>query len=181
MLALIATGHILGSVILLMLLLSLITMLSKWEIERNQKFARQEMSIELAIPVDELDKAEHQPKIIEFVAHRFSSELLRNRLSDFCGLLQTVWLWIGGIIQTGAFLAIIWYTVADDSSNSAYAWLIVAVTLFFWFVSVIFALTCKLLTGRFPNQAKQTRNMLANIAEEKRIISENHERFRDDN
>jgi len=67
MLALIATGHILGSVILLMLLLGLITMLSTWEIERNQKLALQEMSIELAIPVDELDKAAHQPRIIEFI------------------------------------------------------------------------------------------------------------------
>ena len=87
MLALIATGHLLGSVILLTLLLGLITRLSTWEIERNQKLALQEMSIELAIPVDELDKAEYQPKIIEFIAHRFSSELLRNRLSDFCARL----------------------------------------------------------------------------------------------
>ena len=181
MLALIATGHLLGSVILLTLLLGLITMLSTWEIERNQKLALQEMSIELAIPVDELDKAEYQPKLIEFIAHRFSSELLRNRLSDFCGLLQTVWVWMGGIIQTGAFLAIIWYTVADDSSNSVYAWLIVPVALLFWFASVLFALTCKLLTGRFPNQAKQARKMLANIAEEKRIVSENYEKLHDDN
>ncbi len=164
---LIATGHIIGALIALIAFSLGVLMLAGWESERNQKSALQEMSIDLGIPVSELNNMEHQNRIIEFVAHRFSSELLRNRLSDFCGLLQTGWSWIGTLIQAGAILAIMWYTVTDDLSNSVYAWLILAVAFFFWISSVLFALTCKLLTGRFPSQARQARKSLANLVEEK--------------
>ena len=181
MTALVATGHIIGTLIALTAFSVGALLLAGWESERNRKFALQEMSIELAIPVGELNNAEHQTKVIEFFAHRFSSELLRNRLSDFCGLLQTGWGWMGALIQVGALLACIWYTATDDLSNGVYAWLIVAVSFFFWVVSVLFALTCKLLTGRFPNQARQSRKLLANIAEEERVISANYEIMRDVN
>lgn len=163
---LIATGHIIGALVALIVFSLGVLMLAGWESERNQKSALQEMSIDLGIPVSELNNKEHQNRIIEFVAHRFSSELLRNRLSDFCGLLQTCWNWIGTLIQAGAILTILWYTVTDDLANSVYTWLILAVAFFFWISSALFALTCKLLTGRFPSQARQARKSLANLVQE---------------
>jgi hypothetical protein len=152
--ALIAIGHIVGTLIVLSVLGIGVLMLAGWESERNSKAALQETALELGIPVHELDNAEHQAKVIEFAAIRFSPELLRNRLSDLCGWVQTGWGWLGALLQAGVLLAVIWYTVTDDLSNSIHAWWVIAVFFFFWISSVLFALACKLLTGRFPGQAR---------------------------
>ena len=173
--ALIAIGHIVGAIIVLFGFGIAVLMVAGWESERNRKAALQEMSLSLSIPVGELDNAEHQARVIEFAATRFSPELLRNRLSDLCGLIQTGWGWLGTVIQAGVLLAVIWYSVTDDLSNSVYAWWIIAVAFFFWVSSVLFALACKLLTGRFPGQARQARKMLAQVVEEQLTVVTNDE------
>jgi hypothetical protein len=173
---LIAIGHIFGALFALVALGIGILALAGWESGRNRKFALQEMSLSLGIPVDELDNAEHEAKVVQFVAARFSSELLRNRLSDLCGWVRTGWGWFGTLLQTGILLGVIWYTVTDDLSNSVYAWWIIAVAFFFWISSVFFALACKLLTGRFPGQARQARKMLAEAVEQRRpVVTDNEE------
>lgn len=171
----IAIGHIVGALIALVVFGLGILMLSNWEIERNRKFALQEMSLDLGIPVGELDNFEHQAKVVQFAATRFSTELLRNRLSDLCGLVQAGWSILGTLLQAGILLGVIWYTITDDLSNSVNAWWIIVVAFFFWISSVLFALTCKLLTGRFPGQARQARKMLADAVEQQRPGVEDYE------
>jgi hypothetical protein len=161
MLALIAIGHIVGAVVVLVAFGISTLMLAGWESERNQKTALQEASLALGIPVDHFDNTEHQETIIQFAAERYSSELLRNRLSDLCGWIQTGWGWASNLLQVGVLLGVIWYAVTDDLSNGVYAWLIIGIALFFWISSVIFGYACKLLTGRFPGQARQARKLLA--------------------
>jgi hypothetical protein len=165
MTALIAMGHIAGALIVLVALSAGVLALAVWEHERNGKASLEEMSLALGIPVGELENAEHQSKVIQFSAARFSSELLRNRLSDLCGWVQTAWGWLGTLLQVGVLLGVIWYTFTDDLSNSVHAWWIVAIAFFFWISSAFFALICKLLTGRFPGQARQARKMLAKFFE----------------
>lgn len=166
--AFIAVGHIVGAIIVLVVFGIGTLMLAGWEIGRNQKTALHEASLALGIPVDDLENAEHQERIVQFAAERFSSELFRNRLSDLCGWIQTGWGWISNLLQGIVLLGVIWYTVTDDTSNSVYAWWIVGIALFFWISSVIFGYTCKLLTGRFPGQAKQARKFLAEAVEKRR-------------
>lgn len=168
--ALIAIGHIVGALIALVAFGVGILVLAGWEIERNRKSALQEASLSLGIPVSELDIPEHQARVVQFVATRFSSELLRNRLSDLCGWVQMGWGWLGTLLQAGIFLGVIWYTVTDDLSNSVYAWWIIAVAFFFWISSVLFALACKLLTGRFPGQARQALKTLSGATEQLRSV-----------
>lgn len=165
--ALIAIGHIIGAIIVLVLFGVGTLMLAGWERGRNQKAAVQEASLALGIPVNNIDNAEHKEKIIQFAAERFSSELLRNRLSDLCGWIQTGWGWISNLLQVGILLGVIWYTVTDDLSNGVYAWSVIGVALFFWVVSVVFGYACKLLTGRFPGQARQARKSVAAAIEER--------------
>ncbi len=167
--ALIAIGHIVGALIVLVAFGVGVLMLAGWENERNQKGALEEMSLALGIPVGELDNAEHQAKVVQFAAARFSSELFRNRLSDLCGWVHTGWGWLGTLLQVGVLLGAIWYTLTDDLSNSVHAWWIIPIALFFWISSVSFALICKLLTGRFPGQARQARKMLAKFVGERQI------------
>jgi hypothetical protein len=161
MLTIIAVAHILGAVIVLIAFGFVTLLLSSWELERNKKAAVQDASISLGIPIAELDDPKHQQRITQFVAERSSSELLRNRLSDLCGFVQIGWGWLSNLIQAGVLLSVIWTSVADDPANGVYAWSIVAVAFFFWISSVIFGLCCKLVTGRYPGQARQARKILA--------------------
>jgi hypothetical protein len=172
---LIAIGHIVGALIALMALGIGLQMLGMWESDRNRKFALQEISLALGIPVTEIDKPEHESRVFQFAATKFSSELLRNRLSDLCAWVQTGWGWLSTLLQVGALIGVIWYAVTDDISNTVHAWWIIAVAFFFWLSSVLFALACKLLTGRFPGQARQARKMLAEVVEQRSLaIDEAH-------
>jgi len=92
---------------------------------------------------------------------RFSSELLRNRLSDLCGLILTMWGWLSLLLQAAVLIGVVWYTFTDGTNTAVAAWFIVAIVLFFWITSVMFSLVCRVLTGRYPGQAKQARKMLA--------------------
>lgn len=170
MTTLIAIGHIVGALIALFAFGLGVLLVAGWETERNRKAALKEMSLALGLPVDELDNAEHQAKVLQFAAARFSSELFRNRLSDLCGLVQTGWGWLGTLLQVGVILGVIWYTFTDDLFNAVHAWWVIAVAFSFWISSVMFALLCKLLTGRFPGQARQARKMLAEHVEKRRAV-----------
>jgi|SRR3569623_1093418 len=161
MAALIAIGHIVGALVALLTFGLVVLALAAWETERNRKTVLQEMSLALGLPVDEIDNRENQERVIQFAAARFSSEFLRNRLSDLCGFVQTIWGWFGSVVQVCVILGVIWYSVTGTPSNAVYAWWIVAIAFFFWILSVAFGLLCKLLTGRFPGQARQARKMLA--------------------
>lgn len=165
---LIAIGHIIGALIVLVAFGIGVSLLAAWENERNQKAALEEMSLALGIPVADLDNAQHQARVIQFAGARFSTELFRNRLSDLCGWAQIGWSWLGTLLQAIVLLGVIWYTLKDDLSNSVHAWWIVAIGLFFWIASVAFALMCRLLTGRFPGQARGARKMLAKFIREQR-------------
>lgn len=168
--ALVAIGHIVGALIALVAFGVGVLMLAAWERERNQKVAIEEMSLALGIHVSELENPEHQAKVVQFAADRFSSELFRNRLSDLCGRVQTGWSWLGVLVQVAVLLGVIWYTFTDNLSNSVHAWWIVGIAFFFWIVTAIFALICKLLTGRLPGQARGARKVLAKLVNEQRAV-----------
>lgn len=158
---LIATTHILGSIIAVVIFGFVLILIAVWETDRNQKRVVEETSIALGVKVEDLEREELAPKILQLSSEKFSSELLRNRLSDFCGLIRTLWGWLGTLTQVVVLLAVVWYTFTDNSENAVYAWFIVGIAVFFWLVSVIFSLMCKLLTGRYPGEAKQARKAAA--------------------
>lgn len=158
----IVAAHILGSIVALFAFGFAVLALSAWEQDRNRKAAIREASFALGIPAEELDDPRHTAKVIRFSAERFSSELFRNRLSDLCGVVNSVWGWLGITLQVAVLGAVIWYSFSD-SKVAVHAWWMVAIAVLFWVISVVFALICKLLTGRYPGQAKQARKMLAQL------------------
>ena len=97
-------AHIVGAIIVQQAFGIGILLLGVWERERNLKSAHEEISLALGIAIGDLDNAEHQHKLIQFVAARYSSELLRNRLSDLCRWIQMGWTWLGVIVQYGILL-----------------------------------------------------------------------------
>jgi phosphotransferase system glucose/maltose/N-acetylglucosamine-specific IIC component len=166
---LIAVAHVIGSVIAMMAFGFTANALAAWELKRNQKTAKEEMSVALGIPVKRLDDAEHSSAVIQFAAARFSSDRLQNRLSDLCWWVQGIWGWVGSVIQVGLLIGVIWYSVTDSPSNAVYAWWVVAIAIFFWVTGVLFNFVCKLFTGRFPGEAKQVRKHLAEFVSNQQI------------
>lgn len=157
----IAVAHVLGAIIAVFAFCAAVLALSAWELKRNQKAAAEEVSIALGIPIESLDNAENATKVVRFTAARFSSDLFRNRLSDLCGWVQIGWGWLGTLLQAGVLIGVIWYSFTDSAQNAAHAWWVVGIAIFFWITSVVFGLVCKLVTGRFPGQARQARRQLA--------------------
>ncbi len=162
---LIASANIIGSVVILGLFGFVVILFSAWELTKNQKQALEEASLALAIRVEDLDKEEHLQKLLKYFSEKFSPELFRNRFSDFCGFIRSAWVWLSNIVQAVILIAVLWYTITDDTQNAVYAWSIVGVAIFSFLVSIIFSLTCKLLTGRYPGQAKVARKVVAEWAE----------------
>ena len=165
---LIATGHITGAIIVIVAIGIGIFLIGAWEAQQNQRLALEETSQALGITIEELDNDERILEIIQFSSSRFSSELFRNRFSDLCGLIRISWGWLGATLQLVIMIFVVWYTINDDLGIAIYAWSIVAVELFFWIASVLFALACKLLTGRYPGQAKQARKSITEFIKNQR-------------
>lgn len=154
---LIATGHILGAVVAVVAIEIAIMLLGSWESERKRKQRLEEFSTKLGVPVEELYSKDLAPRVVQLSVEHSSSELLRNRVSDLCGALRTVWGWLGSSLQLAVLLWIIWLAVTDSPNNATYAWFIVGIAIVFWLIGVVFSFTCWLLTGRYPGEAKRAR------------------------
>lgn len=168
--ALAAIAHI-GGAIVALFGLSLATLwVVSWEAERNSKRRLRDAAINLGVSVDELENEAMIPRLIEFSSAKFSSELFRNRLSDLCGVLGTLWGWLGSLIQLIVLVVVIWNTVSESAENAIYAWSTVGIALFFWVFSIAFSLLCLFLTGRYPGEAKAARKALAAFLETRRGV-----------
>lgn len=173
---LIAIAHILGSIIALLVFGFVVMLIGGWEADRIQKQVAEEASVALGISVEDLDKEENARKLLKLSSEKFSSELFKNRLSDLCGLIRTVWGWLSNIVQAVVLIGVLWYTVTDSAGNAVYAWFLVGISFFSWLISVIFSLMCKLLTGRYPGQAKAARKIAAEwVKNNGKLLGATHE------
>lgn len=159
---LVAIGHIVGSVLALVALGVASYYLGIWEAKRNQRRALENAAVELGVPVHELDNADIEPKVLQLSSRRYSADLLCNRLSDMCGVIRAAWGLLGLLLEAGILAAVVWYTVTSSLANAIYAWVIIAIAIVFWVLSVAFSLICKLFTGRYPGEAKGARKFLVN-------------------
>lgn len=157
----IAIGHILGSILVLIVIGFIMSLIASWETYQYRRQKLQEVSIKLGISMEDLDKEEHSPKLLQLSSELYSSELLRNRISDFCGVIRMLWDWLGFLVTVAVLIGVVWYTVSDSIETAVFAWFIVVIAVFFWITSMIFSLICRLLTGRYPGQAKHVRKSIA--------------------
>jgi len=170
---LIAIGHIVGAILTVVAFVVIVGLIGMRDGQRTQRLALEDASIELGVSVEDLKTNENLvPKFLQLLSSRYSSELLRNRLSDLCGILRTLWGWLGSLIPCGIFVGVLWYTFTDSPANAIYAWWVVAVALFFWTTSAVFSLLCRLFTGRYPGEAKEGRKVLVKWISEQQSRSE---------
>lgn len=126
--------------------------LNIWMTGRYQKQIQQDMCRDLAI--HEISDSEHG-KVITYLSAKYSSEMLRNRLSDFVGLLLNI---TGAVVELGsiAFLGYVVYIALSRGYDDEWSTLWLA-TLFHFFYIVLWlvvVILCKFLTNRFPSEAK---------------------------
>jgi hypothetical protein len=170
-----ATVHVLGALAATIALGLLVLVIGAWEQERVQKRRLQDASIALGIPLSSLEQDEDHkdliPRLIQYSSQRYSGELLRNRVSDLCALLRTVWGWLSTLLQVVIVVAVSWLMFSEGAQSAVAMWLVLAVALFFWLASVAFSFACLLLTGRYPGEAKMARKAIA-AAIDQRAASE---------
>jgi hypothetical protein len=158
---LIAIAHIVGAIVVTFAFGFVVLAAAGWEAGRNQKYRLEEMAIAVGVSVEDLGRADLAPKLLEIASQRFTSDRFANRLSDLCGVVRTVWDGLGTLLQILILLAVLWFTFTDNLREAIYAWWIPVVAVIFWIIAVTFALLCRLLTGRYPGEAKQARKGLA--------------------
>ena len=165
---LIAILHIAGVIFGTIALGVIVFLISSWEIKRNNRAVMQDLSIRLGVAVEDLSDEKLSPRIVELTSERFSNDRFSNRFSDLCGAVRTVWDWLGSLLQIGTLVGVVWMTVTESLTNAVHAWWIVAIGVFFWIAGVLFALLCRLLTGRYPGQAKKARKGMAEFLSARR-------------
>jgi len=163
-----AAVHVVGALAATIALGLLVLVLGAWEQERVQKRRLQDAAMALGVPLASLEQDEELiPRLIQYSSQRYSGELLRNRISDLCGLVQTVWGWLSTLLQVGIAIGVAWLMFSDGAQTAVVMWLVPAVALFFWLASVAFSFACLLLTGRYPGEAKLARKAIAAVIEQR--------------
>lgn len=156
---LIGCAHIIGSIVTYLIFGYLLMLMGRWDQEKTLREISAEISVTsgIKISVDDLDRDEHAPTVMRFYNEKFSDELFKNKISDFFGVIRTLWSWQAIIVQALILVIVFWYTVTDSVGYATYAWLLVGVAIFAWLINVFITQSCKLLTGRRPGQAKAAR------------------------
>ena len=151
--------HIIGSIITYLIFGYVLMLMNTWERAKILKQIAQEVSVTSGtkISADDLDKEEHAPTLMKFYAEKFSSELFTNKMSDFFGVIRTLWGWQSIIVQVLILVIVFWYIITSGLDNAVYAWSLVGFSIFSWVINVFMTQSCKILTGRNPGQAKAGR------------------------
>lgn len=161
---LIAFAHVAGTLAVLTAFGIFLLWLGNWEAERNRRRVLRQFATKLGLSLSELEAEENLAKVVQASAERNSNELLRNRLSDLCGIVRTGWGWLGAILQYSTIGYVLWAMYSDGRENAPLAWLAVGIAVFFWVISVVFSFACYVLTGRFPGEARASRKALDQLS-----------------
>lgn len=156
---LIAIAHILGAIIAYVFFYFFVLFVA---VKIQNKYI-EELSATLGLSLEELESEENTQKIISLCSEKYSSEMFRNRISDFFGIIHMVWNWLTNVLLIVVFVVVLWYTFTENKDNAVYSWFMPSLTIFSWAISFIFSSICHLLTGRYPGQAKATRKRVTEL------------------
>ena len=156
-----AFAHIVGAMVGLVAFWTIVRFFELWDNTKNLERFRGELSARFGGNIGTAGSEERDRKTLAYHYEKFNPELLRNRLSDFCGIIRTGWGWLGHGAEVAVLLGVIWFTFSESTQYAVYAWAIVAIDIVFWVVAVLFSLSCRLVTGRVPGEAKEARKKTA--------------------
>jgi len=149
---LIATAHILGTIIASIVFGCVEMVVSVSVNNKMLNQGKEDISVRLGISIEDLDKEVHAPKLVILSSEKYNSELFRNRFSDF---------WLSLLVLAIALIAVLWFTITDNTENAVYAWFLLGIYILRLLTIIIFSYICKFLTGRIPGEAKAARKVVA--------------------
>ncbi|MGH1361007.1 MAG: hypothetical protein ACRBC3_19785 [Burkholderiaceae bacterium] len=156
-----AIAHIAGAIAATVSITGLAGVVDYLLLSKRAKNFEREASITLGIPLSELGTNESLTKMRGFLAERYSSELLQNRLSDFARHVQWAWLILAFVSYLAIMGFVVWQAVATDIEISVMAWVATVLWTGAILVSLTFSALCRLLTGRQPGESRYYRKTLA--------------------
>lgn len=158
---LIAIGHIVGAFFVTVLIMLGIAMFSDWDQDRRERLRNEELASRLGVSVGRVYTDEIRPKLIEILSQRYSSDLFSNRLSDIASVLILACAGFGLLLTIGIGLFVLWRTVFENRGEAGLIWTVPALIFFFSLAFFIVEYVCRLLTGRYPGEAKcERKNVL---------------------
>lgn len=157
----IAVLHLVGALLSMLILSTALYLVGAWIDRSNAERVLQDASITLARPLAQLETPEFNPEIIRYFAAKYTDDLMQNRLSDFLGLLLAAFNWLVLLVETVVFVAIAWFSFTDNQGNAVYAWIVPAIAVASFAIAMCIIALCKLMTGRFPGEARRARRGLA--------------------
>ena len=162
---LVAVAHLFGGALVAF---SVSVAVALFQLRRQNKTADKalrEICVKEGIPFERLEEPEHADQILKIQLERFSAEHFRNRLSDLIGILALTF----NVVQLAALTIfagyILWITFTETLTNAPLIWLLLPLQLAFLLANTLIYLTCKLVTGRAPGQARSVRKGLMEYAE----------------
>ncbi|WP_092422674.1 hypothetical protein [Pseudomonas sp. NFPP07] len=164
----IAITHIIGAVLASCLLIMASLIIGVWIKKRVIVAELQAISIQLGVAVEDLEDHANVDRALLFMADRYSNDRLSNRLSDLFGLLQTALDWLVFIVQIGILVGVIWSAATGSVGEASNAWSIPAISLLLWIERMLLMAACRVLTGRYPSQAKECRKKLSELLRAKK-------------
>ncbi len=157
----VATAHIVGALVALFVLSTLLFLFGAWLDKLRAQRVMEQASLDLGVPQSELMSPAFEQKLIRYFGARYSDDLLKNRISDLVGFLLGAFNWIVLLLELAVLGFVVWFTFTEDQGNAIYAWLILPISIAAFIVALCVHFVCKLLTGRYPGQAKHVRKILA--------------------
>lgn len=162
---LIAISHFVGVMVVQSGIAVGLFLLDAWHKQSRVRALERDFSLKLAIPLREINHEKWEQVVLKEMNERFSNELLRNRVSDLFGVLVFIWGWFSAIALFAIYIYIAWVTYSRGLENAIWVWSVVVLGLFATGVTVVLSLICRVLTGRYPSQARQVRKGLFQFAE----------------
>lgn len=164
----VAILHIGGALLAAMVLAFAILVVGAWLQNVATSRGSEEAALKLGVEKEDLTSPSNLPSLIQYSTSKYSHELFRNRISDFLGVLLTIWNWLGLILEVTVLGWAIWATIFDSTELAIFAWLAPSIALFFWLTAMLVTSCCKIILGRYPGEAMQARKgMRIAIADKK--------------
>jgi len=163
---LIAVGHFVGVVIVWMLVGTCITFIGAKQLQNAIEAQESEFALRLGIPIDEIRDDKWAPKLMKALDERFTDELLTNRISDLCGTIVSISGGLVSLIMVLTFLGVGALTIMEDLSSAVFVWAVIGIQIIWLLAYIVFSYLCKILTGRYPGQAKNARKQMLKFAED---------------
>lgn len=93
-----------------------------------------------------------------FLVKRIDPDRFGNRLADFIGVIWTAINWISSIIVGLIFCYQIYNVFISGDSSSSFVFVACAIwSVFIFLLGLLVSVTCKLLTGRYPSEPRNSR------------------------